>query len=187
MTGPIIALEGAKRGKQAGNALLGDIYTRRWTTKRGKHKGVEHEVKVNPVSLGLGALAIGAAGVCGATALWALQLRAAPRTEAFVYGKWVWPDGTDASVVKLEANKGLAPWKYVRAPNPDPTVIEWERVYAVWTVTETQTQTRIGIAQRRGFSVLGGDQPLPDVDDTAKFILPWVVSPVAGVLQLIRK
>lgn len=74
MTAPIIALEGAKRGKQAGNALLGDIYTRRWTTITGtgkkKHE-VDHELKVNPMSILIGGAAVGVGAAAAIVTMWA--------------------------------------------------------------------------------------------------------------------
>lgn len=69
------ALMGAQ--ERSTEAVKGDVYTRRWSTVQGKGKKkkvVEHELHVNPGSVGLGAigLAVGA-GVAGLGAALALR------------------------------------------------------------------------------------------------------------------
>jgi hypothetical protein len=69
----------ASRGLQ--KALTGDIYSKHWTEVVGtgkKAKLVEHEVHVNPVGIGLGAVALGAAALAAGAALWIGQMRIVP-------------------------------------------------------------------------------------------------------------
>ena len=76
MVAPIIAMAGKKASDGAGKALTGDIYTRRWTSTRGKGKkkvAVEHELKANPLSVGIGLLAVGGAALLAGVAVWATQ------------------------------------------------------------------------------------------------------------------
>ena len=69
----------AKGAKTASSALLGDFYTRRWTTpKKGKKPAVEHELKFNAVSVGLGVIAAGATALMAGAALWMMQKK--PKT-----------------------------------------------------------------------------------------------------------
>ena len=74
---PVLALQAADSSRQAvAKSLTGDIYVRRWSTvkKRPKHKGgpqvIDHELHVNPVSIGLGLVALGGAAAAAAAALW---------------------------------------------------------------------------------------------------------------------
>ena len=78
MAAPIIAMAGKKASDGAGKALTGDIYTRRWTSTRGKGKkkvAVEHELRANPVSIGLGLVAAGIAATGAGLGLWLMQRR----------------------------------------------------------------------------------------------------------------
>lgn len=77
MVAPIIAGKAAQSaGERARNALTGDIYTRGWTTVSGTGKNkrvVHHELRVNPVSVGLGAIAAGVTAVGLGVGLWLVQ------------------------------------------------------------------------------------------------------------------
>ena len=75
---PLVALKAAGSAQKA---LTGDIYSARWTqvVGKGKHaKIVEHEAHVNPVGIGLGVVALGAAALAVGAALWVGQMRIAP-------------------------------------------------------------------------------------------------------------
>jgi hypothetical protein len=74
---PVLALKAVDSSRQAvAKSLTGDIYVKRWSTvrKRPKHKGgpqvIDHELHVNPVSVGLGLVALGGAAAVAAAALW---------------------------------------------------------------------------------------------------------------------
>ena len=79
---PLLALKAtgtAQGGLQ--KALTGDIYSRKWVEVRGKGakaKIIEHEAHLNPVGLGLGAVALGGAALLGLGALWMAQLKLKP-------------------------------------------------------------------------------------------------------------
>ena len=79
---PLLLAKGttdASRGLQ--KALTGDIYSKHWTEVVGKGKKakvVDHEVHVNPVGIGLGAVALGAAALAVGAALWVAQMRIVP-------------------------------------------------------------------------------------------------------------
>ena len=90
MTTPVIPLlVGGKKGKDkasgfAERALLGDIYTRRWTSierpysisgKKKKPREVDHELKLNAASIGIGALGVGACALGAGLGLWLMQRR----------------------------------------------------------------------------------------------------------------
>lgn len=81
MTIPLIAgKKGADAAQGSGKALLGDIYTRRWITpKKGKKPAVEHELKVNAASVGIGLLAAGGAALLAGFGLWAMQRKITPK------------------------------------------------------------------------------------------------------------
>lgn len=79
---PLIAVKAAQSA-QGGlqKALTGDIYTKTWFETVGKGKKaklVEKTVHVNPVGIGLGMLAIGAAATAAVGALWLAQLKLTP-------------------------------------------------------------------------------------------------------------
>lgn len=91
MVAPIIAAGGIKAAEHAGRALTGDIYTRRWTTVKGtgrKKKLVDHELRVNPVSVGLGLVAAGVAAAGAAAALWFTQRKLTTETGADIVRVW---------------------------------------------------------------------------------------------------
>jgi len=79
---PIVALKAAGTTQGAlQKALTGDIYTKTWSEVVGrgkKAKIVEKTVHVNPVGIGLGALAVGAAATAAVGALWLAQLKLTP-------------------------------------------------------------------------------------------------------------
>ena len=85
---PLLLAKGttdASRGLQ--KALTGDIYSKHWTEVVGKGKKaklVEHEVHVNPVGIGLGVVALGAATLAVGVALWVGQMRIVP-TKVYQY------------------------------------------------------------------------------------------------------
>ena len=70
------AIIGAKAGETATKALTGDIYVRKTiqTVGKGKDKRLlEKELHVNPVTLGIGAVAVGGAALLTGAALWFMQ------------------------------------------------------------------------------------------------------------------
>ena len=73
----MIAAEAGKKGSEiAAKALTGDIYTRRWTSEKGKGKKkrvIEHELKVNALSAALVAVGAAATAAIGMTGLWMAQ------------------------------------------------------------------------------------------------------------------
>jgi len=79
---PLLALKAAQTAQGSlQKALTGDIYTKTWVETVGKGKKakiVEHTVHVNPVGIGLGALAIGATATAALAALWLAQLKLTP-------------------------------------------------------------------------------------------------------------
>ena len=88
---PLVAYKAATSAQKA---LTGDIYTRRWVTVEGKGKKkriIEHEAHINPVGIGLGALAIGAAATAGVAALWLAQLKLTPGRVDVIKAAYVWP------------------------------------------------------------------------------------------------
>ena len=79
---PLLLAKGAANASSGlQKALTGDIYSRTTSEvvgKGSKAKVVEHTVHVNPVGIGLGALALGAAGFAVGAGLWAMQLKIQP-------------------------------------------------------------------------------------------------------------
>lgn len=83
MSVPVPQVEIARKGTRA---LTGDIYTRRWTTEKTVGKGkkkrkvvIEHEARVNPVSLAILAVAGAGAGLLALGGLWMAQMRVGPK------------------------------------------------------------------------------------------------------------
>jgi len=75
-----------KASGTASKALTGDIYTREWTTTKTVGKGkkkrtvtTHHSLRTNPVSVGLGLIAIAGAGLLGAGAVWLTQMKLGPK------------------------------------------------------------------------------------------------------------
>lgn len=168
----MIPLEAVKRAGNASNsALTGDIYTRRWQSKPRK-KGqapVEHELRVNPLSLALGAVAVGTTALVGAAALWVTQQK---------LGKAVGKDVRVDVVVKLKDGDEVlytysmsgVPFKVSKTGIPFDKLLPAyyiRRGYAFsrsqmisTTATEKRgyviyktTQERYGIQERKGFGI----------------------------------
>ena len=166
----MIPLEAAKRAGNASNtALTGDIYTRRWATKKGKTV-TEHELRVNPVSIGIGAAAVGVAALFGGVALWATQQK---------IGKAAGKDVRVEYVITLDKNGDPTRYTYYLGSVPfktSTTGVPWDallpayyqkRGYAPTNAVQTSatassvkgymiyktTQERYGIQERKGFGI----------------------------------
>lgn len=109
MVAPIVAQMAAQR---AGKALSGDIWTRTTTREVGKGKDkrlVESTVRVNTGTALVGAGTLAVLAIGAGTTMFLMGLKPKPVTRTVNYGKWVWPDGTDASTVHIAAAAGAAP------------------------------------------------------------------------------
>lgn len=142
MTAPIIALTGKKASEEAGKALDGDIYTRRWTTKkRGKKPEVEHELRVNSGSLLLGAVAASVAAAGAGIGLWFMQrklttttgkdlIRIAVRTDA----TYKTSEETVEGFPVLKWIDGKLQWTTITVP-AGSTVIDEPTYWTVYTAS----------------------------------------------------
>lgn len=203
MVAPIIAAKTAQGAAGAMRALTGDIYAAKFNSIHGTGKRqqlVEHEVHINPVTLAVGT---GVAAVAGMTALWVAQMRLAPTSTTVDLFKWAWPDGTFVDMEALpRAQLGIAPtkvgrhitgWRKYVGGFPSPFIytdtepadltgwvaVEYdETITARATVVDSKTTIRFGLKERRGFSILGGDQELPGVTDVVGFVSPitWLAT-----------
>jgi hypothetical protein len=82
MVAPILAAKGLQN---ASKPLTGDIYVRRWTTVKGKgkkKKELDHELHVNPVSVGVAALVAAGAAATVAVGLWLTQQKVGKTDQA---------------------------------------------------------------------------------------------------------
>jgi len=116
----------------ASKALTGDIYTRKWTTSKVVGKGkkkktvvIDHELKANPVSVGLGLLAVGAAATGVGIAMWLTQrklIHGVPEGGAkkrYIVKRY-YPVYKTVTVVDVPAVPGKPAWNEYRtgtAPN----------------------------------------------------------------------
>ncbi len=77
---------------------------------KGKDKRqVESTVRINTGTVLMGAAAVGVIGVGLAITAFGLGIKLLPTTKSVTSGKWVWPNGTDASKVTLTTKAGTAP------------------------------------------------------------------------------
>jgi hypothetical protein len=133
MVAPIIASGGIKAAEHAGRALTGDIYTRRWTTVKGtgrKKKLVDHELRVNPVSVGLGLVAAGVAAAGAAAALWFTQRKLTTETGADLVRVWdIYSTTTSKPGYVLISNTYGVPIKRLTAEvrTPDDALLTREK------------------------------------------------------------
>ena len=160
MVAPIVAAEAGKRGLEAGKALAGDIYTRRWTSEKGKGKKkrvVEHELKVNGLSVA--ALAVGgalAAAGAGLT-LWLMQKKPvkAPRAAIVrIVEDITLKDGSAGYNVYY--SNGILKKRGVKAPLTATDTLT-QREIAQGYYFEQVTQT---VGTKRWYKYITGDQKL---------------------------
>lgn len=167
--------------KEAANGLLGDIYTRRWQTAPKKKKGrksvgvVEHELKLNAASILMGGMAVGGALLTGAVALWMTQQKVQPALGKTVtvrlimrgeepdeywtaeYGVHTMTCGhdvpADAVAMRLMAKVKPYDWKYVDGSMAQGVFVKNTVKTARFHSAKSKSY---GIAERKGFSGLGG-------------------------------
>ena len=137
----MIAAEAGKKGSEiAAKALTGDIYTRRWTSVVGKgkkKKAVDHEVRVNALTLAIAAVGAASTAALGAGALWLSQKKLGRTDSTVVYRRSVSTPATTQTVV---VKKGYSETytTYTRVPGFDePVPREFTRY--IEPVTEERT------------------------------------------------
>lgn len=170
MVAPIIAAGGIKAAEHAGRALTGDIYTRRWTTVKGtgrKKKLVDHELRVNPVSVGLGLVAAGVAAAGAAAALWFTQRKLTTETGADIVRVWD-SYGTTYKTVTTQvlvtpATEGYYATTIIRGQEKTMWVPGTEAVYT--TVTKT-------VVDKPGYVIVSNTYGVPIKRLTAEVRTP---------------
>ena len=118
MVAPIIAAEAAKRGIDAGKALTGDIYTRRWTSVVGKGKKkrvVEHEAHLNTLSAVILAAGAATTAALAGAALWATGKSFKRAASTTVVRRWV--EDQKKGTVTVYSRSGVPMARNVPAPD----------------------------------------------------------------------
>lgn len=148
---PLIPIAvGARAAESARPVLTGDLATIRYrkpskTIGKGKHKRKipekDVELHINPTSLAIGALALGAAGLVGGAALYAsgLNVKRTEQKEIVRVMRTTYKDGNPTQSV-IMTNRGV-PIRYVQNSDSDSNFLtdkDIERGWVLGSVTTTK-------------------------------------------------
>ena len=170
MVAPIVAAEAGKRGLEAGKALAGDIYTRRWTSEKGKGKKkrvVEHELKVNALSAALVTVGAATTAAVGMFALWVAQRKLTVTKGKDIDIKWFYKDRrvtvyAGSTPIKTFTSDGFPTTSQVltgRQTQAGYVYVSQVRTWAAdggtWTIWRyhTDDKSTISTSERKGFGI----------------------------------
>ena len=174
MVAPIVAAEAGKRGLEAGKALAGDIYTRRWTSEKGKGKKkrvIEHELKVNALSAALIGIGAAATATGAAFALWMTQRKLTVTKGKDMVRRVTWSPSRQLVTISTQSGVPLRMYKSSVAPTSGDALTTKEKAngYAIvkqiavtvnddagWTGTwqyHTDLKSTISTSERKGFGI----------------------------------
>ena len=172
----MIAAEAGKKGSEiASKALTGDIYTRKWATKpkRGKKQvgEVQHELKVNALTLAILGVGAGATATAAAFALWMTQRTLTVTKGKDMVRRVTWSPSKQSVTISTQSGVPLRMYKSSVAPTSGDALTTKEKAngYAIvkqiavtanddggWTGTwqyHTDLKSTISTEQRDGFGI----------------------------------